>query len=86
MTRVIHKQAVQAHAVPKQVLEARGPFKRYEPLIVRDEVRPEFPPGATAQNGMREVVLYQCNYCKAVVKDFDTATHVCADAAPGVSE
>lgn len=86
MSRIVHKQAVQAHAIPKMVMEARGPFGKYEPEIVYDNPPAEFPPGATAQNGMREVVLYRCNLCQAVVKDFDTATHVCADVPTGISE
>ena len=76
--RVIHKQAVQAHLVPSIVMEARGPFSSYEPL--RDETgtdAPEFPSGATAQNEMNEVVLYQCRDCGAVVKDRDIDYHEC---------
>ena len=86
MTRIIHKQAVQAHAVPKMVLEARGPFQKYEAHVVPMDIAPEFPPGATAQNGMREVILYKCNACGEIVKDFDTASHVCADVPTGISE
>jgi hypothetical protein len=84
--RIIHKQAVQAHAVPKQVIEARGPFRKYEPEVVALVPEPEFPYGANAQNGMRGVRLYQCNVCGDVVREEMVPFHVCADAAPAAPE
>lgn len=77
--RVIHKDAVQAHAVPRQVLEPRGPFPTpYQPRIVDLPHDPDrFPPGATAQNGMREVVMYECQRCMAILKETQLDGHVC---------
>ena len=75
--KVIRIQATQAHAVPDQVLEARGPFARYEPEIDHTPIKPWFPPGATAQNNMQEVHFYECNACKAVVREADLDDHQC---------
>lgn len=76
--RIIHRQAVQAHAVPSHVLEARGPFQRQEPKVEELSYDPDFfPPGATAQNGMREVVMYECRNCQAAVRDDDLESHIC---------
>lgn len=76
--RVIQRDAVQAHAVPTRVYEARGPFGRYQPEIVDLPYDPDkFPPGATAQNGMQEVVMYQCNRCEAILTEDQTNSHVC---------
>lgn len=77
--RVIRIQAVQAHAVPQMVMEPRGPFERYEPTILTEDYRPEFPPGATAQNGMTEVHMYECNRCQAVVRGDALDTHHCEE-------
>ena len=76
--RVIHVDAVQAHAVPTRVYEARGPFSRYQPEIVNIPYDPDkFPRGATAQNGMKEVVLYECQACMTTLKETELDGHVC---------
>lgn len=76
--RVIQRDAVQAHAVPSRVYEARGPFGRWQPEIVDLPYDPDkFPPGATAQNKMTEVVMYQCNRCEAILKETELDSHVC---------
>lgn len=76
--RVIQRDAVQGHAVPDRVYEARGPFGRYQPQVVDIPYDPDyFPPGATAQNKMREVVMYECQSCMAILKETQTDGHVC---------
>lgn len=77
--RVIQRDAVQAHAVPSRILEPRGPFPQaYQPRIVDLPYDPDaFPPGATAQNGMQEVALYECQLCMAVLKETQLDSHVC---------
>lgn len=76
--RVIHKDAVQAHAVPRQVLEPRGPFPPYQPQVVDLPRDPDaFLPGATAQNGMTEVVRYECQTCYAILTEHQLNSHVC---------
>jgi hypothetical protein len=77
--RVIQKDAVQAHAVPRRVLEARGPFPTpYQPQVVELTHDPDkFPPGATAQNGMQEVALFECQTCFTVLKEDQLDGHVC---------
>lgn len=77
--RVIQRDAVQAHAVPTRVYEPRGPFPEpYRPEIVDLPYDPDrFPPGATAQNGMQEIALFQCQRCDAVLKEDQLDSHVC---------
>jgi hypothetical protein len=76
--RVIQRDAVQAHAVPRRVYEPRGPFRSYQPEIADLPYDPDyFPPGATAQNGMNEVVMYECQKCTAVLKENQLDSHVC---------
>ena len=76
--RVIQRDAVQAHAVPSHVYEARGPFGRYQPEIVDLPYDPDyFPPGATAQNGMKEVAMYECQKGTAILKENQLDGHVC---------
>lgn len=77
--RVIQRDAVQAHAVPSRVYEARGPFARYQPEIVALPYDPDaFPvPGATAQNGMRGIALYECQDCAAILREEELDQHEC---------
>jgi hypothetical protein len=77
--RVIQKDAVQAHPVPRRVYEARGPFGRWQPEEILDlPYDPDaFPPGSTAQNGMQEIVRYQCRQCLAILKETQLDSHVC---------
>lgn len=77
--RVIHRDAVQAHAVPSRVYEARGPFGRYQPEIVEIPYDPDTFPvsGATAQNGMKGVVLYECQDCMGILTEAELDSHVC---------
>lgn len=79
--RVIYKDAVQAHAVPKHILDARGPFGAWSPEKAEDTGAPvdPYPPGATAQNGMTEVVFYECNDCQAVVREDNLDSHECEE-------
>lgn len=77
--RVIRLQAEQAHAVPAMVMKPRGPFEKYEPTIVVEDHLPEFPPGATAQNGMTEVFLFECSRCEAVVRGDALDAHQCEE-------
>ena len=77
MTRIIHKQAVQAHAVPKTAKAATGPFPAYEPEISDIDYDPDwFPPGATTQNGMSPN-RYQCNACKEILWESELDDHEC---------
>ena len=77
--RVIRVDAVQAHYVPSRVYEARGPFPRQPDPEIKDlPYDPDrFPPGATAQNGMREVAMYECQVCAAVLMEPELDGHVC---------
>jgi hypothetical protein len=77
--RVIQRDAVQAHAVPTRVYEARGPFSHWQPEEILDlPYDPDaFPSGATAQNGMKEVVMYECQKCMAILKETQLDSHVC---------
>lgn len=79
--RVIYKDAPQGHAVPHQVLSAMGPFpSAYEPVMAEDRrVLEEFPYGATAQNGMQGVVLYECRLCTAVLREEQLDAHKCEE-------
>lgn len=77
--RVIYKQAVQAHAVPASILEARGPFGKYEPQKAVETPVEEFPIGATAQNGMAEVAMYECSACSAIIREGDLDSHECRE-------
>jgi len=54
--RVLRTQAGQSHEVPSKAGYPKGPFNEEilaKPVVVREEVEPEFPPGATAQNKFR---------------------------------
>jgi len=76
--RVIQKDAVQAHAVPSRVLEPRGPFPVYQPKVVDLPYDPDwFPPGATAQNNMQGIALYECSRCLIVLTEDQLDGHVC---------
>ena len=79
--RVIYIQAEQAHSVPSRVYEARGPFARYQPPEILDlPYDPDkFPSGSTAQNGMREVVRYECQVCMATLREDELDGHVCEE-------
>ena len=80
--RVIHRQAEQGHLVPQRVMEARGPFGRYEPKVVPLDIVEEFPPGATAQNEMREPVeeqMYQCRLCGGILREDELEDHAKQD-------
>jgi len=37
----------------------------------------KFPAGSTAQNGMREVVMYECRNCMVILRDDELDSHVC---------
>lgn len=77
--RVIYREAVQAHAVPARAYEARGPFARYQPAEILDLTHDpdRFPPGSTAQNGMKEVVMYECQRCMTILTEPELDGHVC---------
>ena len=78
--RVIYIEAEQGHAVPKSVMEARGPFAHYEPQPAEEDYQPMgFPPGATAQNGMKEVIFYECNECGATIREGELDYHECEE-------
>jgi hypothetical protein len=77
--RVIRIQAEQAHAFPSMVMKARGPFEVYQPSVIVEDYQPEFPPGATAQNGMTEVAMFECSQCMAVVRGDALDSHQCEE-------
>jgi hypothetical protein len=77
--RMIYIEAEQGHAVPKSVLSANGPFGKYEPVKGDPIVPVEFPRGATAQNEMHEVILFECNGCGATVREPDLDHHECKE-------
>lgn len=77
MTRIIHKQAVQAHAVPATAYHPGDIFPPYRPEISDIDYDPDwFPPGATAQNDMRPN-RYQCQDCGAVLWEAELEDHDC---------
>lgn len=75
--RVIYKDAEQGHRVPSHVIDARGPFRPWNPEIVCEDPPDPFPPGATAQNGMTEVTFYECRACGATVSEYNLDSHRC---------
>jgi hypothetical protein len=78
--RMVYVDAVQAHPVPSRAYEARGPFARYQPREILDTPfdPDKFPvAGATAQNEMRGVPMYECQDCKAILMETELDGHVC---------
>lgn len=84
MIRTIY--AEQAHAVPSRAYSQRGLFdpavSRMERPVTRetevDEMGvPVLGPGATAQNGFREVKYLRCSLCDEVMPEAETADHFC---------
>ena len=76
--RIIYKDAAQGHPVPRRAYEARGPFSRVVPTVVDIDRDPDwFPPGATAQNKMAGIPLYECSGCHRIVLETDLDGHVC---------
>jgi hypothetical protein len=75
--RVIYKDAEQGHAVPRTVMPVRNVFQPWNPEVVREDPPDMFPPGATAQNGMQEVALYECRACGATVTEHQLDSHRC---------
>ena len=79
-------QAEQAHAVPSTAYQRSGLF---DPAVTRREhpVMPEYEvdemglpvgaPGATAQNGFREVKYLRCSLCGEVMPEDKTDDHDC---------
>jgi hypothetical protein len=77
---VIHIDAEQGHAVPKSVIQPRGPFGAYSPTMdPNQEDPPEFPYGATAQNNMQGVQWFVCNACRAHVPGNRLEQHICGE-------
>ena len=76
--RVIQRDAVQAHRVPDRVYEPMGPFGHYEPRVVPISHDPDkFPSGATAQNGMKGLPMYECNSCRRILTENQLDSHTC---------
>jgi len=78
--RITRKAAYQGHAIPSKAGYSLGPFNPEvlaEPVITFDEGAPEPPYGATAQNGYREVQMYKCRACQAVVREDELDMHTC---------
>ena len=68
----------QGHYVPQHGYYPNFGFDvATRPEIVAEYQADEHPPGATAQNGMREVIYYRCNGCELVVREEDIPTHHC---------
>jgi hypothetical protein len=76
--RIVYRDAVQGHAIPSRAYEARGPFAPVIPQVVDIDHDPDWhPPGATAQNSMEGLALYECGACQAVLTENDLDGHVC---------
>lgn len=81
-------KAVQAHPVPKQVMNPTGPFPQElfrESRIVND-YKPEnpedgsnFPLGSTAQNNFKGSKVLICSECNERVLEHRTGDHVCKE-------
>lgn len=77
--RVIYVEAEQGHAVPAHAYEPRGPFG----APIRTEITnlthdpDKFPVGATAQNGMKEISLFECQICEAILRESELDAHIC---------
>ena len=46
---------------------------------MHDEPVDPFPPGATAQNGMKEVLFYECRACGEVLRETELDNHECEE-------
>lgn len=88
MSRVTVIPTYQGHYVPPRPHAPRGPFPPdlfVKPGVETDYVpqsdsgEADLPPGATAQNGFREVKYYRCRMCESVVRDVDLDDHVCPE-------
>lgn len=88
MSRIVPVPVFQGHPVPDRPHAPRGPFPPelyathgvetdYEPQS--DSGEPDLPPGATAQNGYREVRFYRCRTCLGVVREHDLDMHECSE-------
>lgn len=76
--RIIYKDAVQGHSLPARAYEAKGPLRRVVPKVVDVDYDPDWhPPGATAQNKMQGIPLYECSRCERVLLETDLDRHVC---------
>lgn len=76
--RTIRIDAEQGHAIPTHAYEARGPFAPVIPQVSDLDRDPDwFPPGATAQNKMQGVPMYECRGCGAVLLERYVDGHVC---------
>ena len=76
--RIIYKDAAQGHLIPARAYEARGPFSPVLPRVVDIDHDPDwYPPGATAQNKMAGITLYECSRCGDVLRETDLDAHVC---------
>jgi hypothetical protein len=78
--RIVRIPAFQGHAIPSKAGYPVGPFNP-EVLapsqIVVDEGEPQFPYGATSQNGFQGLKLYRCTYCGDTVTEEEIDAHYC---------
>ena len=76
--RITRVQTHQGHHVPDHAYYPSFGFDA-DTLVVIDNPGDveEHLPGATAQNGMREVLYYRCQVCSDVVRENDIPTHHC---------
>jgi hypothetical protein len=49
----------------------------YEPQS--DSGEPDLPPGATAQNGFKEVRFFRCRECELVLRENELDDHECPE-------
>lgn len=76
---LIRIQCVQAHPVPKVVGGGSVPWDPalFQRPVKFSEAVPEFPLGATVQNGMQGVPLFSCDLCGTIVAESEMAHHDC---------
>lgn len=76
--RVNRIPTYQSHYVPEHAYYPSFRFESDSQVIIENlEEDEEHLPGATAQNGMREVQYYQCSSCEMIVRENDIPTHHC---------
>lgn len=76
---VVQVPVYQGHYVPDHAYYPRFGFESdTAPEILPSPVDEEVP-GATAQNGMVEVLFFQCSNCQMIVRENDIPDHHCGD-------
>lgn len=78
--RVTRIDTYQGHRVPQHGYYPNFGFEADTPVEIHSAGDvDEAPPGATAQNGMRQVLYYECSKCLDIVRENDIPYHRCED-------